>query len=232
MTDSNMTNANVNGWLVLFNIPNTLCWLRIVLLFVSIRYFGQRNYLLFIIYNTVSGFLDSLDGILARHLNQKSIVGGYFEFILDTYSHFVMYACVGLLYPSYIVYFYIEIALELWNIMFDCHIHSLSKSNLSWLHKTTFLSTTCSVSIYHHPNLRLLNWYGPDIFHTVLVLRYILINDNNKKLIRYIQRYFTLNQIYLFIKIILFFTGFFSILRTSVASCFLFDKVHKMAGAK
>ncbi|CAF4972213.1 unnamed protein product, partial [Rotaria sp. Silwood1] len=171
MTNSNMTNDNVNSWVVLFNVPNTLCWFRIVLLFVSIRYFGQRNYLLFVIYHTVSGFLDSLDGIFARHLNQKSLLGAYFEFILDTYAHFVMYACIGLLYPSYIVYFYIEIALELWNIMFNSHVNALPKSNLAWLHKTTFLSTTCSVSIYHSPNLRLFNWYGPDIFHTVLVLR-------------------------------------------------------------
>ncbi|CAF0736458.1 unnamed protein product [Rotaria sordida] len=232
MTSFNITNINANGWLVLFNAPNTLCWIRIVLMFVSIQRFGQRNYLLFIIYHTVSGFLDSLDGILARNLNQISLVGRYFELILDSYAHFIMYACVGLLYPSYIVYFYIEIALELWSIMLDYHINRLPKSDLSWLHKTTFLSTTCSVSIYHHPNLRLLNWYGPDIFHTLLVLRYILINDSNKKLIRYIQRYITLNKIYLLIKITLLFTGFFSILRTSVTSCFLLDKLYRMARVK
>jgi len=195
-------------------------------------FFSRRKYLLFVIFHTISGLLDSLDGILARSLQQYSLVGQYFETILDQYAHFIMYACIGLLYPTYIIYFYLEIALELWNSMFNLYIHSLPKTDQTWLHKTTFLSTACSLTIHDHPNLRLLNWYGPDVFHTLLVIRYILLEDNNRKLITYIKRYIAINKVYTIIRYTLYFTGFFSILRTFVTSCFMVDKLERLAEAK
>lgn len=140
-----------------------------------------------------------------------------------------MYACIGLLYQSYMVYFYLEIALELWGILFNTHIQSLSDNQRLLLQGETFFSRTCSLSIYHHPNLRLLNWYGPDIFHTTLVIRYILMNDSKKQLTRYIQQYISLDTVYLAMKFIIIFCGFFAILRTTITSCFLLDKLYKLA---
>lgn len=195
-------------------------------------FFSKRDYLLFVIYHVISGLIDLLDGILARWLHQQSIVGQYFELILDQYSHFVMYACIGFLYPSYIVYFFLEIALELWNSIFNLYIYTLSKTDQSWLHKTSFFTTKCSNSIHDNPNLRLLNWYGPDIFHVLLVIRYILMNDNERKFITKIKRYISMNKVYLIIRYVLFFSGFFSVLRTYVTSCFMLDKLFKMAEAK
>jgi hypothetical protein len=143
-----------------------------------------------------------------------------------------MYSCIGLLYPAYIIYFYLEIALELWNSTFSLYIYSLPKTtDQSWLHKTTFFSTACSFTVHDHPNLRLLNWYGPDIFHTLLVLRYILIDENNRKLIVYIKRYISTQRLFLIIRYTLFFTGFFAVLRTFVTSCFMLDKLERLAGA-
>jgi len=195
-------------------------------------YFSQRKYLLFVIYHTLSGFLDSFDGILARYLHQNSLVGQYFEYILDQYAHFIMYTCIGLLYPAYIIYFYLEISLELWNSLFNLYIHTLSTTDQTWLHKTTFLSTACSLTIHDHPNLRLFNWYGPDIFHTLLIIRYILVDDNNRKLIVYIKRYISIDKVYLIIRYTLYITGFSSLLRTFVTSCFMIDKLERLAEAK
>jgi phosphatidylglycerophosphate synthase len=195
-------------------------------------FFSKRKYLLFVIYYVISGLFDSFDGGLARWLQQQSLVGQFFELILDQYAHFVIYACIGLLYPSYIVYFYLEIALELWNSLFNLYIHSLPKSDQSWLHKPTFFTTKCSVYIHDNPNLRLLNWFGPDIFHVLLIVRYILINDNERKLITKIKRYISMDKVYLIIRYTIYFTGFFSILRTYVTSCFILDKLSKMARAK
>jgi hypothetical protein len=143
-----------------------------------------------------------------------------------------MYICIGLLYPTYIVYFYLEIALELWNSTYELYVHTLPKTDLSWLHRSTSISSMCSVTIHDHPNLRLLNWYGPDIFHTVLIIRFLLINENERKLIGYAKRYISLEKIHLLIRFTLCFTGFFAILRTCVTSCYLFDKLYKMAGAQ
>lgn len=194
--------------------------------------FSQRKYLLFVIYHTVSGFLDSFDGTLARSLNQRSLVGHFFEYILDQYSHFLMYTCIGILYPTYIVYFYLEIVLELWNTTYDLYIHTLTTKDQTWLHKSTFLSRTCSLTIHDHPNLRLFNWYGPDVFHTLLVIRYFLFDDNNIKLRTYIKRYISMKKVHLIIRYILYFTGFFALLRTFVTSCFMIDKLERLAEAK
>jgi len=143
-----------------------------------------------------------------------------------------MYTCIGLLYPTYIIYFYLEIALELWNSIFNLHIHTLSTTDRTWLHHTTFLSTTCSLTIHDHPNLRLLNWYGPDVFHALLIIRYVLINDSNRKLIMYIKRYISIDKVYLIIRYTLYCSGFFAILRTFVTSCFMLDKLERLAEAK
>ena len=183
---------------------------------------------MFVIYHTVSGFLDSLDGILARSLDQTSLVGRYFEYILDEYAHFVMYACTGLLYPSYIVYFYLEIALELWNSHFNLYVYTLPGLDKPWLHRETFLSKTCPTAIYSNPNLRLFNWYGPDVFHVLLILRYILINQGSRKEMTYIKRFISIDNFHLLFKLAMCFTGFFSVLRTIVTSCFMVDKLERM----
>ncbi|CAF3490796.1 unnamed protein product [Adineta steineri] len=229
--NSTMTNLDINGWSVLFNAPNSIAWIRIILLFISLRYFGKQKYVLFVIYHTISGFLDSFDGILARTFHQQSMVGQFFELILDQYAHFIMYSCIGYLYSSYIVYFYFEIALELWSSTFHLYITSLAKSDQPWLHKTTFLSTTCSLTIYSHPELRLLNWYGPDVFHTLLVIRFILINDHERKLTSKLQRYISMKKVYLIIQYGIYFTGFFALLRTLVTSCFMLNNFYRIAGA-
>ena len=195
-------------------------------------FFSQRKYLLFVIFHTISGLLDSVDGILARSLDQHSLVGQFFEYILDQYAHFIMYICVGLLYPRYIVYFYLEIAVELWNSVFSLYIHSLPTTDQTWLHKTTFLSTTCPLTIHGHPNLRLLNWYGPDVFHTLLVIRHILTDENNRRLVMFIKRYMPINRVHTIIRYTLYFTGFFAVLRTYVTSCLMIDKLERLAEAK
>lgn len=192
---------------------------------------SQRKYLHFVVYHTISGFLDSFDGILARSLDQRSIVGQFFEYILDQYSHFTMYACIGFLYPSYTAYFFLEIALELWNNLFNLYMHTLKTSNQSWWHQSTFLSSLYSISIHSHPNLRLLNWYGPDVFHTLLVLRYILVNDDEKRLTLKIKQYVSMRKVQLAMGYGIIFTGFFALLRTFVTACVMLEKLYKLAEA-
>ncbi|CAF1644636.1 unnamed protein product [Adineta ricciae] len=232
MLNSTVTKVEIDGWSVLFNVPNTLSWIRIILLFLSLRYFGKRKYLLFVVYHTISGFLDLFDGVLARSLGQQSIVGQFFEHILDQYSHFLMNACIGFLYPSYIAYFFYEIAIELWNSIFNLYIHTVKTSDQAWWHQTTFFSSACSLTIHDHPNLRLLNWYGPDIFHTVLVLRYILLNEAGGKFMIITKQHISMRKLQLIIVYVLCFTGFFALLRTFVTSCFMLEKLYKLAEAR
>lgn len=143
-----------------------------------------------------------------------------------------MYTCVGMLYPKYIIYFYLEIAVELWNSTYNHFMHTLPSTDQTWSHRTTFLSSACSWTIHDHPNFRLLNWYGPDVFHTVLVIRYILLDEDNRRLIAYIKRYITINRIFAILRYTLYITGFFTILRTYVSSCMLLDKLERLAMMK
>ena len=184
------------------------------------------------IFHTVSGLLDSFDGTLARTFHQYSLVGQYFETILDQYAHVIMYTCIGLLYPKYIVYFYLEVALELWNSIYNFYIHMLPNTDQTWSHRSTFLSSACSLTIHDHPNFRLLNWYGPDVFHTVLVIRFILLDDNDRGLAAFVRRYIAIDRVLTILRYTLYFTGFFTILRTYVTSCVMLDKLERLAMAK
>ena len=238
-----------DGWLVLFNVPNTISWIRIVLLFLSLRYFGygtvscryrtvefgffsRRNYVLFVVLHTISGLLDSVDGSLARWLQQTSYVGQYFESILDQYAHIILYASLGFLYPSYIIYFFLEIGLEIWHSMYTLFLPSLATFGSEWLEETTLLSQICHVPLWEHPQMRLFRWYGSDVFHTLLVLRYILIHDNDRRCIWHLKRYMSMHKLLLVLRYVIIVSGISSLFRTLITSCYLLDRLFRMAHLK
>ena len=108
----------------------------------------------------------------------------------------------------------------------------LPNTDQTWSHRSTFLSSACSVTIHDHPNFRLLNWYGPDVFHTVLVIRFILLDDNDRGLAAFVRRYIAIDRVLTILRYTLYFTGFFTILRTYVTSCVMLDKLERLAMAK
>jgi phosphatidylglycerophosphate synthase len=66
-----------------FNVPNCVCYLRVVLCFFSFWYFNtSHNEPIFLVITLVVMLMDALDGYLARLLNQTSIFGAK----LDVYS--------------------------------------------------------------------------------------------------------------------------------------------------
>lgn len=195
--------------------------------------FRKQNYTLFIVYHTVAGLLDSFDGTLARSLNQRSYVGQYLDSILDQYAHILIYASIGYLYSSYIVFFFVEIALDIWPNAFEMFMLTLSETTKStWPNQASFLSEACSISVWEHPNLRLFRWYGSDIFHTLLIVRYILINEADQKFVIRLKRHVSMKRLQSYIRILLFVTGISSVLRTIIGSCFMIDKLQRLATLK
>lgn len=66
-----------------FNVPNCVCYLRVVLCFSSFWYFNTyQNEVIFLWLTLVVMLMDALDGYLARLLNQCSVFGAK----LDIYS--------------------------------------------------------------------------------------------------------------------------------------------------
>lgn len=181
----------------------------------------------------MAGFLDSFDGVLARHFDQASYVGRYLDSILDQYAHIMIYGTIGFLYPSYIVFFFLEIALDIWMSTFTFYRDAFPQWQKSWPDQSTFLSSACTFSFWEHSSLRLFRWYGCDIFHTLLIIRYILIHEQyDRKLLIRIQRYIKINQILVVLRCMIIFTSISALLRTLIGSCFMIDNWYRMASMK
>lgn len=196
----------------------------------------KRNYSYFIIIHTVAGFLDSFDGILARNFNQTSQIGHYFDSILDQFAHILIYAAIGFLYPKYIAFFFLEVALDIWMSTFAFYRNALPPLKVPWPEQPSFLSETCTFSLWEHPNMRLFRWYGSDIFHTLLIVYYILSNEQfdyyEQKIMIRIKRYISTYQLLIYIRYLIIITSISSILRTLIGSCFMIDNWYRMASIK
>jgi archaetidylinositol phosphate synthase len=89
--------------------PNTVSAIGLALsLFSAAAYaLALRQPLLLLIATILllaSGFCDTLDGILARHYNQASVFGGFFDSLLDRYADAIVFGGViigGLCYPEW-----------------------------------------------------------------------------------------------------------------------------------
>ena len=193
-----------------------------------VRSFRQRNYTSFLIFHTVSGLLDDLDGPLARTFNQLSYVGLYFETILDQFSHVLTYSYLGFLYPKYIVFFFAEIALELWSSTFSLFAQSLPKTEQKWPEEPSFLARACHVPSWEHPNLRWYRWYGSDLFHTFLIVRYILIHQSDLPWVQRLKRYASIKRIFTGLRYLIIFMGISTFFRTVLGSFYLFYHLQRL----
>merc|ERR1712216_234715 len=86
--------------LIYFYIPNIIDYLRITLTFIS-GYYTTRNYLIASIWYSLSYFLDSLDGLIARYFNQCSRLGSLLDMITDRLSTLGLSFILSGLYPKY-----------------------------------------------------------------------------------------------------------------------------------
>lgn len=87
-----------------FNVPNCVCYLRVILCFYSFWYFNTyQNEIIFLWITLAVMLMDALDGYLARLLNQTSVFGAK----LDVYSD-------RLIELSYWLYFALICRLGIW----------------------------------------------------------------------------------------------------------------------
>jgi len=82
------------------NIPNALTVLRIVLVPVIVILLIQGQYAKALVCFVIAGVTDGLDGLLARILNQQTVVGAYLDPVADkalVISTFTTLAVVGVI---------------------------------------------------------------------------------------------------------------------------------------
>lgn len=72
---------------VLLNIPNTIGYIRIILLYISIFYTNIP----FIIIYSISMILDACDGYAARKFNQSTFLGSCLDMITDRISTVILF---------------------------------------------------------------------------------------------------------------------------------------------
>ena len=65
------------------NIPNLLTILRILLVPVFVIYVIHNNFWMALVIFILAGITDGLDGLIARLLNQKTVIGAYLDPIAD-----------------------------------------------------------------------------------------------------------------------------------------------------
>jgi CDP-diacylglycerol--inositol 3-phosphatidyltransferase len=92
---------------ILLYVPNLIGYARVILLFMC--YFVMiKNYLLAILFYSVSSLLDAFDGYYARKLNQSSKFGGLLDMLTDRAATTCLIMCLCYFYPEWIF------ALQLW----------------------------------------------------------------------------------------------------------------------
>jgi len=79
--------------------PNKVSFIGFILAFASAVSYGMaQNYrwllLLATVFLLASGFCDTLDGVIARVFQQESVLGGFFDSVLDRYADAIVYAAI------------------------------------------------------------------------------------------------------------------------------------------
>lgn len=88
-----------------FYIPNVINYVRIFIVILMLLKIRTRPISAFILC-LVSGFIDSIDGDLARNLNQKSKLGYLMDMSLDRLTNSAQMVTLALFYPNYWLVFF------------------------------------------------------------------------------------------------------------------------------
>jgi hypothetical protein len=196
----------------------------------------QRNYVYSFVLHTISGLLDSVDGILAPLCSRPPTSGEVPRIdsrSIRTHSSVCTHRW-DFSIPHYIIYFFLEIRTG----TVEFHVHAIPAIPCDLRlgvarQNNLLLSQMCRLSVWEHPRMRLFRWYGSDVFHTLLVLRYILIADNDRKFIWHLSDlHFDANFSWSFALCDYGQRHLVAPLRTMITSCYLLDKLYRMAHLK
>ncbi|XP_060075880.1 CDP-diacylglycerol--inositol 3-phosphatidyltransferase-like [Ylistrum balloti] len=127
-------------------VPNIIDYLRVITAFVSFYYMPFDPWRASFWY-LLSGFLDAIDGHLARMLNQSSKLGALLDQLIDRCATMCLCGALCYFYPDYLMFFQFYMALDITSHWF--HLQStLMKGAGS--HKVLDLSANPLLRHYYH----------------------------------------------------------------------------------
>ncbi|MHB9147476.1 MAG: CDP-alcohol phosphatidyltransferase family protein [Candidatus Amoebophilus sp.] len=109
-----MEHINVKKWnsySVYLLIPNIVGYIRTLLSVLAFYVCFSKPYWFITLYG-ISQLLDSLDGYIARRLNQASAYGAMLDMMIDRSSTTALLIILSNFYPAYIQYFIVIILLD------------------------------------------------------------------------------------------------------------------------
>ncbi|KAK6192632.1 hypothetical protein SNE40_004073 [Patella caerulea] len=153
-------------------VPNIIDYCRVILAFMSFYYMPTDHYKAACLY-LLCGFLDEIDGRLARLLKQTSKLGAMLDQLTDRIITMCMCAALGHFYPTYILFFQFSMALDIFSHW--VHIHSslmIGKAS----HKHVDLSENFVLRYYYtNEYLMTVLCLGSEVFYCLLYLRHFTI---------------------------------------------------------
>ena len=106
------TESQKSTLLYIFNVPNTLSFLRIVVVPFMAYFFRHAQILWAFVMVGISGLSDAFDGYFARKLNQVTDLGKMLDPIADKLTQVVATVCIAVKFPSLIVFLMVFVAKE------------------------------------------------------------------------------------------------------------------------
>jgi len=88
--------------------PNQITLLAFLFVFIAFYFLVKQNFLLTIIFFLIAGFLDFIDGAVARHRHDSTLEGAYIDTIADRYIEGILLLGMlflplpAVLFPSYV----------------------------------------------------------------------------------------------------------------------------------
>lgn len=162
MTTSN--EPQKNGFLHdLFNIPNMLTMLRIILLPFIAWFYLHDQVIVAIVLLLVSGISDILDGFIARKFSMVTSIGKIMDPISDKLTQGVILACLTVRFPYLWTLFFLLLIKEI--IMGFTGLYTVRKTGIVYGSKWHGKATT--VFIY---STIMLHFLFPNLPHTFAML--------------------------------------------------------------
>lgn len=144
----------------LFNVPNTLCHVRIATGLLCYYYFLSQPVLAINCY-IASVTIDNLDGVAARYFNQCSKFGACYDMIIDRMSTIIFMINLAVLIPQQTFWFALLGALDYSSHWFQIYVSQLKGAKS---HKAMVDHNIVVGIYYNHRWLRFLFSMGFEMF--------------------------------------------------------------------
>ncbi|KAM0685941.1 hypothetical protein COBT_002842, partial [Conglomerata obtusa] len=152
-----MATANLK---TIFNIPNSIGYLRIILLYAS-TFFSTTT---FITLYSISALLDFFDGKMARRYNQCTFLGSCLDMITDRSATALIFAKIAALEPSMLSFLHVTLLTDVLSHFLYFSYAISSKAH----HKNP---DNCVLRMYYDKRVLMVLCTGSEMFFVGLVLQ-------------------------------------------------------------